>query len=188
MQVARKGIILLHERTGGRIEIRDVPASSMRHKEREMQKGRNARCWSEFKVGEVIETVGRTVESGDVSLFAGLSGDFNPVHLNELHAKKSQFGTRIAHGLLTLAITSGQMNGTGLFEGTTIGFLGMDKVRFSNPVRFGDTVLTTATITEVRQSDKKNDRGVVSMTITVKNQKDETVLTYDQALLMAAAG
>jgi len=152
-----------------------------------MQKGRNARYWNEFKVGEVIETVGRTVESGDVSLFAGLSGDFNPVHLNELHAKKSQFGTRIAHGLLTLAITSGQMNGTGLFEGTTIGFLGMDKVRFSNPVRFGDTVLTTATITEVRQSDKKNDRGVVSMTITVRNQKDETVLTYDQALLMAAA-
>ena len=152
-----------------------------------MRKGRNARYWNEFKVGEVIETVGRTVESGDVSLFAGLSGDFNPVHLNELHAKKSQFGTRIAHGLLTLAITSGQMNGTGLFEGTTIGFLGMDNVRFSNPVRFGDTVLTTATITEVRQSGKKNDRGVVSMTITVKNQKDETVLTYDQALLMAGA-
>jgi 3-hydroxybutyryl-CoA dehydratase len=48
-------------------------------------------------------------------------------------------------------------------------------------------VLTAATITEVRPSGKKNDRGVVSMTITVKNQKDETVLTYDQALLMAAA-
>jgi acyl dehydratase len=187
MQVTRKGIILLQERTGGRIEIRGVPASGKRHKEREMQKGRNARYWNEFKVGEVIDTVGRTVESGDVSLFAGLSGDFNPVHLNELHAKKSQFGTRIAHGLLTLAITSGQMNCTGLFEGTTIGFLGMDKVRFSNPVRFGDTVLTTATITEVRKSGQKNDRGVVSMTITVKNQNDETVLTYDQALLMAAA-
>src|ERR1700745_1090974 len=154
------------------------------HMEREMQKGRNARCWNEFKVGEVIETVGRTVESGDVSLFAGLSGDFNPVHLNELHAKKSKFGTRIAHGLLTLAITSGQMNGTGLFEGTTIGFLGMDKVRFSNPVRFGDTVLTTATITEVRESSKPG-RGVVAMTITCKNQRGETVLTYDQALLMA---
>src|SRR5713101_5401923 len=120
MQVARKGIILLRERTGGRIEIRDV------------------------------------------SLFAGLSGDFTPLHLNELHAKKSQFGTRIAHGLLTLAITSGQMNGTGLFEGTTIGFLGMDKVRFSNPVRFGDTGLTTATSTKFRKGGKKNYRGVVS--------------------------
>jgi len=43
-----------------------------------MQKGRNARYWNEFKVGEVIDTVGRTVESGDVSLFAGLSGRFQP--------------------------------------------------------------------------------------------------------------
>src|SRR5260370_41675770 len=151
-----------------------------------MWKGRNARYWNEFKVGEAIETVGRTVESGDVSLFAGLSGDFNPVHLNELHAQKSPFGTRIAHGLLTLAITSGQMNGTGLFEGTTIGFLGLDKVRFSNPVRFGDTVLPTATINEVRQSGKNNDRGVGSMTITVKSRKDEAVLTDDHALLMYA--
>ena len=152
-----------------------------------MFKGRNAKFWNEFKAGEVIETAGRTIESGDVNLFAGLSGDFNPAHINEVHAKKTQFGTRIAHGLLTLAVTSGQMNGTGLFEGTTIGFLGMDKVRFSNPVRFGDTLLTTAKITDVRQSAKKNDRGVVSMTITVKNQKEETVLTYDQALLMSGA-
>jgi len=152
-----------------------------------MFKGRNAKYWNEFKVGEVIETAGRTIESGDVNLFAGLSGDFNPAHINEVHAKKTQFGTRIAHGLLTLAVTSGQMNGTGLFEGTTIGFLGMDKVRFSNPVRFGDTVLTTAKITDVRPSAKKNDRGVVSMTITVQNQKGETVLTYDQALLMSSA-
>src|ERR1700758_2424292 len=152
-----------------------------------MFKGRNAKYWNEFKVGEVIETAGRTIESGDVNFIAGMSGDFNPAHINEVHAKNMEFGTRIAPGLLTLAVPSGQMNGPGLFEGTTIGFLGMDKVRFSNPVRFGDTVLTTATITEVRKSGQKNDRGVVSMTITVKNQKDETVLTYDQALLMAAA-
>lgn len=150
-----------------------------------MFKGRNAKYWNEFKVDEIIDTAGRTIESGDVNLFAGLSGDFNPAHINEVHAKTTQFGTRIAHGLLTLAVTSGQMNGTGLFEGTTIGFLGMDNVRFSNPVRFGDTVLTTCKITGTRKSSKQNDRGVVSMTITVKNQHGDTVLTYDQALLMS---
>ena len=67
-----------------------------------MFKGRNAKYWNEFKVGEVIETAGRTIESGDVNLFAGLSGDFNPAHINEVHAKKTQFGTRIAHGPLQL--------------------------------------------------------------------------------------
>lgn len=150
-----------------------------------MIKGRNARTWDQFKVGEKIETTGRTVESGDVNLFAGLSGDFNPVHINEIYARQGVFKERIAHGLLTLAITSGQMNQTGLFEGTTVGFLGMNNVRFSNPVRFGDTVITTATITEVRPSSKTG-RGIVGMKIEVVNQRKETVLTYDQALLMAA--
>ena len=149
-----------------------------------MSKSRNAKYWHDFEVGEVINTSGRTIESGDVNLFAGLSGDFNPVHVNQLFAEKGQFGERVAHGLLTLAVSSGQMNQTGMFEGSTIGFLGMDNVRFSNPVRFGDTVLTTAKITSVRESSKSG-RGVVAMTITCTNQRGETVLTYDQALLMA---
>lgn len=149
-----------------------------------MSKSKNAKYWHEFTVGEVIETGGRTIESGDVNLFAGLSGDFNPNHVNQVYAEKGMFKSRIGHGLLTLAVTSGQLNQTGVFEGTTLGFLGMDTVRFSNPVRFGDTVLTSAVITGVRESSKPG-RGVVSMTITTKNQRGETVLTYDQALLMA---
>jgi acyl dehydratase len=149
-----------------------------------MNKSRNAKYWNEFEAGEIIETSGRTIESGDVNLFAGLSGDFNPNHVNQVYAEKGMFGTRIGHGLLTLAVTSGQMNQTGMFEGTTLGFLGMDNVRFSNPVRFGDTVLTSAKITSARESSKPG-RGVVAMTITTKNQRGETVLTYDQALLMA---
>jgi len=148
-----------------------------------MAAGRFAKCWQDFEVGEVIETAPRTIESGDVNLFAGLSGDFNPVHVNAVAAEKGIFGERIAHGLLTLAVTSGQINQTALFVGTTIGFLGLDKVRFSNPVRFGDTIFTTVKVTEVRASSKGN-RGVVAMEITVINQRDEVVLTYDQALLM----
>lgn len=149
-----------------------------------MSKSKNAKYWHEFTVGEVIETGGRTIESGDVNLFAGLSGDFNPNHVNQVYAEKGMFKSRIGHGLLTLAVTSGQLNQTGVFEGTTLGFLGMDTVRFSNPVRFGDTVLTSAVITNVRESSKPG-RGVVSMTITTKNQHGDTVLTYDQSLLMA---
>jgi 3-hydroxybutyryl-CoA dehydratase len=149
--------------------------------------GARARHWDEFPVGEVLQTAGRTIESGDVSLFAGLSGDFNPMHINEVHAGTALFGTRIAHGLLTLAVSSGQLNQLGVFEGTTLGFLGMDNVRFSNPVRFGDTVTTRATITDTRESSKPG-RGVVSMRIEVVNQHEEVVLTYDQALLMAGSG
>jgi 3-hydroxybutyryl-CoA dehydratase len=149
--------------------------------------GARARRWHEFEVGETLLTVGRSIESGDVGLFAGLSGDFNPVHINAVFAAEGQFGERIAHGLLTLAVSSGQMNQTGMFEGTTIGFLGMTDVRFSNPVRFGDTVTTRATITGTRASRSKSDRGVVEMRIEVVNQHDELVLSYDQALLMSGS-
>jgi acyl dehydratase len=148
--------------------------------------GTRAKHWHDFTVGERISTVGRTIEAGDVSLFAGLSGDFNPMHVNEQHASQSVFGTRIAHGLLTLAVTSGQLNGTGVFEGTAIGFLGMTNARYSNPVRFGDTVNTVFTITNARESSK-GGRGIVEMTVEVRNQNDEIVLTYDQAMLMTAA-
>ena len=150
--------------------------------------GARARHWDDFVVGEVLRTVGRTIDNGDVVLFTGLSGDFNPVHTNAVYAADGQFGERIAHGLLTLAVSSGQMNQTGMFEGTTIGFLGMTDVRFSNPVRFGDTVTTRATITNTRASSSKPDRGVVEMRIEVLNQHDQLVLSYDQALLMSASG
>src|SRR6185369_12950364 len=86
------------------------PFISYLNQELPMNKPRNAKYWNEFKVGEIIETGGRTIESGDVNLFAGLSGDFNPNHVDQVYAEtKGLFGSRIGHGLLTLAVTSGQM-------------------------------------------------------------------------------
>lgn len=151
-----------------------------------MTVGSRAKSWDDFAVGERLVTAGRTIESGDVHLFAGLSGDFNPMHIDEVHASEAMFGTRIAHGLLTLAVSSGQLNQLGVFEGTTLGFLGLDNVRFSNPVRFGDTVTTSATITDTRASSKPG-RGVVSMQIEVTRQDGVAVLNYDQALLMSGS-
>jgi acyl dehydratase len=140
--------------------------------------------WMEFRAGDSFTTEGRTIESGDVSLFAGLSGDFNPLHISETFAAQTPFKGRVAHGLLTLSISTGQQNQLGFFEGTTLAYLGMDEVRFTEPVRFGDTVRTILTVTESRVSSKA-DRGVVSFSIVVKNQKDLEVLSYKQAVLMA---
>ena len=141
------------------------------------------RYFEEFKVGETFETTGRTIDPADVSQFAGLSGDFNPLHTNEEVAKVTPFGGRIAHGLLTLAISSGQQNQLGLFEGTTLALLGLDKVRFTAPVRFGDTVHTELTVRETKESSKP-DRGVVLFDTAVKNQRGETVLQYELALML----
>ena len=144
--------------------------------------GGRGRSWEDFKVGEVLVTGRRTVEAGDVSRYAGLSGDFNPLHTDEEFAKTTPFGTRV-DGILTLAISNGQQNLTGWFEGTTIALLGLDKVRFTAPVKFGDTVHTEMTVRETRATSKP-DRGVVSVDVTVKNQRGGAVLTYETSVLL----
>jgi len=141
------------------------------------------RYFEEFKVGEIFESQGRTVEAGDVSRFAGLTGDFNPLHTDEETARRLPMGSRVAHGLLTLGISGGQQNQLGLFEGTSLALLGLDKVRFTAPVRFGDTVRTELTVKETRESSKP-DRGVVVFDTVVKNQRGETVLQFEQAVLL----
>src|SRR5258708_29686356 len=103
------------------------------------------RYWEEFKVGEQLVTGRRTVEGGDVSRFAGLSGDFNPLHTDEVFAKQTPFGARVAHGILTLAVSNGQQNLSGCFERTAPALLGLDRLPFTAPRKFGDTIPTHPT-------------------------------------------
>ncbi|HKB25404.1 MAG TPA: MaoC/PaaZ C-terminal domain-containing protein [Methylomirabilota bacterium] len=141
------------------------------------------RWWEDFTVGEALVTGRRTVEAGDVSRFAGLTGDFNPLHTDAEFAKTTPFGARVAHGILTLAVSNGQQNLAGWFEGTTLALLGLDRLRFTAPVKFGDTVHTEMTVKERREAQKP-DRGVVIFDVTVKNQRGEAVCTYEESVLM----
>ena len=141
------------------------------------------RYFEDFKVGEVLATGRRTVEGGDVSRFAGLTGDFNPLHTDDVFAKQTPFGARVAHGILTLAVSNGQQNLSGWFEGTALALLGLDRVRFTAPVKFGDTIHTEMTVRRARESSKP-DRGVVTFDVAVKNQHDDVVCTYEASVLM----
>jgi acyl dehydratase len=142
-----------------------------------------ARYWEDFRAGERLVTGRRTVDAGDVSRYAGLSGDFNPLHTDAEFARSTPFGERVAHGILTLAISNGQLNLGGWFQGTTLALLGLDRVRFTAPVRFGDTVHTELTVREARPSSRP-DRGVVVFDVAVRNQRGEPVCTYETAVLM----
>jgi 3-hydroxybutyryl-CoA dehydratase len=145
------------------------------------------RYFEDFKVGEVLVTGRRTVEGGDVSRFAGLTGDFNPLHTDEVFASQTPFGTRVAHGILTLAVSNGQQNLSGWFEGTALALLGLDRLRFTLPVKFGDTIHTEMTVKQARPSSKA-DRGVVTFDVVVKNQRDEVVCTYEENVMMRRRG
>jgi acyl dehydratase len=137
----------------------------------------------EWEVGKSFETAARTVTETDVVNFAGISGDYNPLHINEEYCKKTQFGTRIAHGPLVYAIAAGLLFQLHLYDDTLIAFLGFESLKFTKPVKIGDTIYAKVTVTEVTETSKP-DRGVMKRQLQVINQHGEVVQDAIQAFLM----
>ena len=137
----------------------------------------------EFAVGEIIETAGRTVTEADIVFFAGLSGDYNPLHTTEEWAKNTPMGGRIAHGILVAAIASGLRMQSRMTEGTAIALLDI-KETFTAPTRAGDTVRCRMTITEVKPSRSKPDRGIVKYDCDVINQNDVVVIHQEIGVMV----
>lgn len=106
--------------------------------------------------------------------FAGLSGDFNPIHTDAEFAAATPFKQRIAHGLLGLAMLSGLGSRSGMLDGTAIAFLGIEDWKFSKPVFFGDTLHGRMTVTGVRPSSKPGS-GVLKRRMELVNQRGEVV-------------
>ena len=79
--------------------------------------------FEQYEIGMEITSQGRTITESDISAFAGLSGDYNQIHTDEVYASASAFGQRVAHGLLVTSIVSGLAVQTGFMEGTVIAFL-----------------------------------------------------------------
>ena len=131
--------------------------------------------YEDLHVGQVFESVGRTVTDHDVMTFAGISGDFNQLHTDDEFAKKSTFGTRIAHGVLVLGIATGLTQRMGVFDGSAIALLGLEW-DFKGPVKINDTIHLRMTIDSMRES-KKGDRGIVVRDYEILNQRDEVVQT-----------
>lgn len=137
--------------------------------------------FEDYAVDSVALSRGRTVTESDVVNFAGLSGDFVELHVNEEYAKRGPFGQRIAHGALIFSISTGlMMQMTGDLE-AIVAFYGVDRLRFVAPVFIGDTVHLSRRVVEKQL--KNAERGVVAFENTVLNQDDKPVIVYT-ALLM----
>jgi acyl dehydratase len=138
--------------------------------------------FDQFGVGDVFVCQARTVTEADTVNFAGVSGDFNPLHTDEEFGKTTPFGSRIAHGVLALAIATGQANQLGIFEGTTIALM-TQTVKYTGAVKFGDTIHLELKVAEKKESSKP-DRGVVTFDATVLNQHGKSVIEGQWVLLM----
>ncbi len=138
--------------------------------------------YEDIQIGNRTVTRGRTITEADIVNFAGLSGDWHPLHTDAEYAKSLPFGERISHGLLVLSVASGLMP---LNDLAIIAFYGMDKVRFTAPVMIGDTIHVEAEVVE--KQEKGDSGGVVSLKQSIKNQRDEEVIISIMRVFLARA-
>jgi 3-hydroxybutyryl-CoA dehydratase len=140
--------------------------------------------FEEFEVGMQVETRGRTITETDIVNFAGVSGDFNPMHTDAVYAQKTQFGQRVAHGMLGLSIATGLAYQMRFLEGTVLAFTGIDW-KFRAPMLIGDTVRVQAQVSKLREM-KAAGGGFVTFDVKVVNQNDEVTQKGEWTLLIAS--
>lgn len=144
--------------------------------------GKQGLYYEDYEVGAEYETASRTITEADVVMFAGLTGDYNPLHVDEEFAKSTPFGRRIAHGALVFSYAGGLVNQLGHGEGTAIGLLETG-FKMPAPVAIGDTITVTVRIQDKKPTSKPG-RGIVFEEILVKNQRGEVVLEEKTTLMV----
>jgi 3-hydroxybutyryl-CoA dehydratase len=137
--------------------------------------------FEDYVVDTISTSRGRTITETDIVNFAGLSGDFVELHVNEEYAKRGPFGRRIAHGALIFSISTGMMVQLTGDPEPIVAFYGVDRLRFVAPVFIGDTIHVSQRILEKQQ--KNAERGVVAFEITVHKQDGTPVVVYTARLM-----
>ncbi len=129
-------------------------------------------AFQDLTIGDEWESPRRTVTQADVVLFAGLSGDYNPIHMDHHTAGRGPFGQPVAHGLLVLAIASGLMSQAPRLD--TLAFLGILEWKFHHPILFGDTIHGVSRV-EALEPSANGRRGIVTWHRRISNQDDRLV-------------
>jgi acyl dehydratase len=139
--------------------------------------------FEDVEVGFQFDTPRRTITEADLVGFAGVSGDFNPLHTDAVFAAGTIYGSRIAHGALVLSVATGLRQRTGLFDGTLLGLLEIRNWRFLAPVRIGDTIRVRNEVIALEETSKP-DRGIMVQRVEVVKQDDAVVQSGEFVLML----
>lgn len=140
------------------------------------------KTFEEYRVGEVFESYGRTITEADIVNFTCLAGLKLPMFIDEEFSKKhSIFKTRVAPGLLTASIAAGMLED--ILGKYTLAALGLDRFKFTAPVKAGDTLHCRITVEEKKETSK-GDRGVLTVRITMVNQTGAVPLEFWGSFMM----
>jgi acyl dehydratase len=140
------------------------------------------KTFDDFAVGDVVVTRGRTVDMGDLSLFAGLTGDHYPLHVDEEAAKATRFGTRITHGPLTFAFAVGLVGMSGFYGNAITALVEVRSLKALRPVIPGDTLKVRAEVVELGAGSNPK-YGTIHVNYSVRNQRDDEVMVFLQIML-----
>ncbi len=141
--------------------------------------------FEDFEVGYTTITRGRTITEADMAGFAGLSGDFNPMHTDEEYCKDTLFKTRVAHGMLVFSVVTGLAYQLGFIDGTVLAFRSIDDWKFSAPVMPGDTVHAEIEVTALKPAPRLGG-GSVTLKLRVRNQVGKICQRGSMTVLVAS--
>ncbi|MBN2687400.1 MAG: MaoC family dehydratase N-terminal domain-containing protein [Deltaproteobacteria bacterium] len=147
--------------------------------------GKDHEYLDDYTVGEKFISPARTITEADIVNFAGITGDWHPLHVDAEYAAKTPFKGRITHGMLTLSIGLSLPFLLGPYASylpkSFVAFHSMDEVRFTGPNRIGDTIHTEVEVLEI--TDKGKGKGLLTIQNVVKNQRGEKILSFVMKLL-----
>ena len=141
--------------------------------------------FEDYTLGATRTTTGRTITETDIVMHAGQTGDFFPHHMDAAWCATQDFGQRIAHGTLVFSVGIGL---TATVINPRAMSYGYDRLRFVKPVFIGDTITSTVEITAKRDHPKRAGHGIVVETVTIVNQRRETVLVCEHLHLVERRG
>lgn len=141
--------------------------------------------FEDFEIGQKMVSRGRTITEAEIANFAGVSGDFNPMHTDAGYMKDHMLGRRVAHGLLGLSVASGLAYQLGIIDGTVLAFREVDGWKFSLPIYIGDTIHVVMEVTELRPM-RRLGGGNVSLKMRVLNQEGKICQRGVLKLLIAS--
>ncbi|NDB68055.1 MAG: dehydratase [Methylocystaceae bacterium] len=142
--------------------------------------------YEDLYVGMKFRSPGRTITDADLMSFAGLTGDYSELHTSDVYAKSSQFGRKVAHGLLGLSYAHGLMwPRTGEMRDTAIAFLGINEWKFVGPLFVGDTIFVNYSLSELRDSKSRPTQAIAVFTVELVNQNGEVLQQGKKALLVS---
>ncbi|RJF86325.1 dehydratase [Oleomonas cavernae] len=140
--------------------------------------------FEDFEIGMVMESPGRTITEADILNFAGLTGDFTPIHLDDTFARASIYGERIAHGLMGLVFAQGLISLSAHLWDAGVASLSWKNWEFKEPLRLGDTVRARWTLTDKRESRSRPGLGIITEFVELVNQHGSTVQHGDHVTLV----